>query len=263
MLTFEKKILMKPLYLVFALIISVTGFAQSGELFFLKGKVVTTVKELREVNVYNLRSESSTATDETGNYSLFVKVGDTLRFQSLQTETKKIVLTEADVKKSLLVTQLLPKIIELEEVEIQDHSNINAVSLGILDKPAKKYTPAERRLKTATDLDATASAGMMAGGSIGLDPILNAISGRTEMLKKELEVERKERLITKVENQFKPEYFTNRLKIPSEYVKGFLYYIADDSKLDEYMKKKNKGLAKFRLSELASQYLTLLKNGKE
>ena len=112
-------------------------------------------------------------------------------------------------------------------------------------------------------MDASVSAGLMAGGAIGLDPLLNAISGRTAMLKKELEVERKERLMTKVENQFKPEYFTNRLKIPSEYVKGFLYYIADDPKLDEYMKKKNKGLAKFRLSELASQYLTLLKNGKE
>lgn len=254
---------MKLLYVFFALYFSASGFAQAGDLFFLKGKVVTTVKELREVNVFNLRSESGTATDETGNYSLFVKVGDTLQFQSLQTETKKIVVTEADVKKSLLVTQLLPKIIELAEVEIQDHSNINAVSLRILDKPAKKYTPAERRLRTATGLDATASVGMMAGGSIGLDPLLNAISGRTEMLKKELEVERQERLMTKVENQFKPEFFTGRLKIPSEYVKGFLYYIADDTKLDEYMKKKNKGLAKFRLSELASQYLTLLKNGKE
>jgi hypothetical protein len=254
---------MKLLYTFFALLCFASGFAQAGELFFLKGKVVTTVKELREVNVYNLRSESATATDETGNYSLFVKVGDTLQFQSLQTETKKIAVTEADVKKSLLVTQLLPKIIELAEVEIQDHSNINAVSLRILDKPAKKYTPAERRLRTATGLDATASAGLMAGGSIGLDPLLNAISGRTEMLKKELEVERQERLMTKVENQFKPEFFTGRLKIPSEYVKGFLYYIADDTKLDEYMKKKNKGLAKFRLSELASQYLTLLKNGKE
>ena len=254
---------MKLLYTFFALLCFASGFAQAGELFFLKGKVVTTVKELREVNVYNLRSESATATDETGNYSLFVKVGDTLQFQSLQTETKKIAVTEADVKKSLLVTQLLPKIIELAEVEIQDHSNINAVSLRILDKPAKKYTPAERRLKTATDLDASVSAGLMAGGAIGLDPLLNAISGRTAMLKKELEVERQERLMTKVENQFKPEYFTGRLKIPSEYVKGFLYYIATDTKLDEYMKKKNKGLAKFRLSELASQYLTLLKNGKE
>jgi hypothetical protein len=254
---------MKPLCLLFALISSALGFAQNSELFFLKGKVVTTVKELREVNVYNLRSESATTTDETGNYSLFVKVGDTLQFQSIQTETKKIVLTETDIKKSLLVTQLLPKIIELEEVTIQDQSHINAVSLGILDKPAKKYTPAERRLRTATGLDATASAGLMAGGSISLDPLLNAISGRTAMLKKELEVERKERLMTKVENQFKPDFFTDRLKIPSEYVKGFLYYIADDSKLEEYLGKKNKGLAKFRLSELATQYLTILNNSRK
>ncbi|WP_396195488.1 hypothetical protein [Flavobacterium sp.] len=254
---------MKQLFSLIIFLNAALGFAQSNELVFLKGKVISTVKELKEVNVYNLRSESATATDENGNYSMFVKVGDTLQFQSLQIATKKLVVSEIDVKKTLLVTQLLPKVIALEEVEIQDHSNINAVSLRILDKPAKKYTPAERRLKTATDIDATASVGMMAGGSIGLDPILNAISGRTAMLKKELEVERQERLMIKVENQFKPEYFTNRLKIPEEYVKGFLYYIADDAKLGEYMNKKNKGMAKFRLSELASQYLTLLKNSNQ
>ena len=258
----QKRLPMKPLFSLILILSSFSGLAQSGDLVFLKGKVIATVKELREVNVYNLRSESVTATDESGNYTLFVKVGDTLQFQSLQTETKKIVISETDLKKTLLVTQLSPKVIALDELEIKDYSNINAVSMGILRKPAKKYTPAERRLKTASSVDFTASAGLMSGGSFGLDPLFNAISGRTAMLKKELEVERKERLMTKVENQFKTDYFTNRLKIPEEYVKGFLYYIADDTKLGDYMNRKNKGLAKFRLSELASQYLAVLNDDK-
>ncbi len=245
-------------FFLFVFIQSV-GFCQSTELTFLRGKIICPIKELGEVNIFNLRSETATNSNEIGNYSLFVKVGDTLEFKSLQIETQKIVIREADLTKSILVTNLVPKTIDLAEVEIKDNSNINAVSLRILDKPAKKYTPAERRLKTASDMDFTPSVGLMSGGSFGVDPIINAITGRTAMLKKEVEVERKERLIVKIENQFKSNYFTKKLKIPEEYVKGFLYYIVDDAKLITYINEKNKGMSKFRMSELATEYLTLLK----
>ena len=76
------------------------------------------------------------------------------------------------------------KITQLDEVKVQK-SNIDAVSLGILTKPGKVYTPAERRLKTATGLYASANAGTMMGGSVGLDPLINWISGRTALLKSE------------------------------------------------------------------------------
>jgi hypothetical protein len=38
----------------------------------------------------------------------------------------------------------------LEEVTIIDYKKISAVSLGTTSKGVKKYTPAERRLYTAT-----------------------------------------------------------------------------------------------------------------
>lgn len=83
------------------------------------------------------------------------------------------------------------------------------------------------------------------------------------MLKKELEVEKKERLMLRVEAQFKLEYFTEKLKIPQEYVKGFLYYAVEDEKLSKFIYAKNKGLTKFRLGELATQYLALLQESKK
>ncbi|WP_284651527.1 hypothetical protein [Flavobacterium terrisoli] len=239
------------------------GFCQSTELTFLRGRIICPIKELGEVNIFNLRSESGTTSNNSGSYTMFVKAGDTLQFQSLQIETKKVVIRQEDLAKSILVTTLVPKTINLEEVEIKDNSNINAVSLGILPKPAKKYTPAERRLQTASEVDFTPSVGLMAGGSFGVDPIINAITGRTAMLKKELEVERKERLMTRIESQFKPDYFTKKLKIPEENVKGFLYYIVEDAKLTNYIKAKNKGMAKFRMSELATQYLAMQKMDKK
>ncbi|MBP6556817.1 MAG: hypothetical protein KAX93_05785 [Flavobacterium sp.] len=253
---------MKHYFFLWLFWVYASGFCQSSELVFLKGKIICPIQGLSEVNVYNARSESSSATDENGNYAMFVKVGDTLHFKSIQIETKSIVISEIDLTKTLLVTQLIAKTINLEEVEIKDYSNINAVSLRILDKPAKKYTPAERRLRTAEEFHWYSPLLIPVGG-MSVDGILNSISGRTAMLQKEVAIERKERMMVKIENLYKQDFFTKKLRIPEEYVKGFLYYIADDTKLITFINEKNKGMTKFRLSELATEYLTLLKaNGK-
>lgn len=249
---------MKFTILLLLVFVQSVGFCQSTELTFLRGKIISPIKELGEVNIFNLRSETVTNSNESGNYSLFVKVGDTLEFKSLQIESQKIVIREADLQKTLLVTNLVPKTIDLSEVEIKDYSHINAVSLGILEKPAKKYTPAERRLRAAETFHWYSPLLIPLGG-MSFDGLLNAISGRTAMLQKELVVERKERMMLKIENQFPNDYCINKLKIPQEYVKGFLYYIADDVKLMGYINEKNKGMSEFRMSELATAYLALLK----
>lgn len=235
-------------------------FAQTQSLTLLRGKITSQIKELGNVNVANLRSESTTATDSNGNFSMFVKVGDTLQFSGLQIVTKKSIITENDILKQLYALSVEAKVTQLDEIEIKQYKDINAVSLGILQKPAKVYTPAERKLKTATAMYPTANVGTMAGGSLGLDPLLNAISGRTTMLKKELEVEKKEKLLQKIEYLFKEEYFLENLKIPKDYLRGFWYYAVEDPKLTEALNAKNKIMARFIFSDLAIKYLEILKN---
>ena len=230
-----------------------SAFAQTSTLTLLKGKITSQIKELNEVYVTNLRSESNTVTDENGNFSMFVKVGDTLQFSGLQVITKKAVIDENEITKKLFVITLQAKVIPLDEVEVKTYPNINAVSLGILENPAKKYTPAERKLKAATEADGKIGF----GGSVGLDPLLNWMSGRTTMLKKELTIERKEKLLEKIENLFPVEYFTDNLKIPKENVRGFWYYAVEDSKLTETLNAKNKIMARFIFSDLATKYLEL------
>jgi hypothetical protein len=188
---------------------------------------------------------------------MFVKVGDTIQFSSIQIETKKVIIQESDLAKSLFVSSLEPKVIPLDEVEIKEYKNINAVSLGILDKPAKKYTPAERKLRTAGEFHWYYPLLIPLGG-MPTDGLINSISGRTAMLKKELEVEKKEALLKKIEYQFDPEYFTNNLKIPQEYVKGFWYYAIEEPRLVNEINSKNKSMAKFIFAELATKYLELL-----
>ena len=250
---------MKLLKSIILFLFFVPTFAQTQTLTFLKGRITSQIKELNDVYVSNLRSESNTTTDINGNFSMFVKVGDTLQFSGLQIITKKAVIEENDIAKQLYVVNLEPKINPLDEVEIKQYKNINAVSLGILQRPAKVYTPAERKLRTATAAYPTANIGTMAGGSVGLDPLLNAISGRTAMLKKELKVERKENLLLKIEYMFKEEYFLENLKIPKDYLRGFWYYAVEDPKLESALNAKNKMMARFIFSDLAVKYLEILK----
>ena len=53
--------------------------------------------------------------------------------------------------------------------------------------------------------------------------MINAISGRTNMLKKELVVEKKEMLQAKTSDYFERKYFIETLNIPEDYVDGFLF----------------------------------------
>jgi hypothetical protein len=230
-------------------------FAQTPTLSLLKGKITSQIKELNDVYVANLRSESTTTTDKNGNFSMFIIVGDTLQFSGLQIVTKKVVITENDIVKQLYVVSLEAKVNPLDEVEIKQYKDINAVSLGILQKPAKVYTPAERKLKAATDLDGKIGF----GGAMSIDPLLNWMSGRTTMLKKELAVEKKEKLLQKIEYLFKEEYFIENLKIPKDYLRGFWYYAIDDTKLVAALNTKNKIMARFIFSDLATNYLEIIK----
>lgn len=149
-------------------------------------------------------------------------------------------------------------ITELEEVAIINYKNINAVALGIVPANQRTYTPAERKLAAAGDFKWYSPLLIPLGG-MSVDGLINSISGRTTMLKKELVVERKELLQAKTSDYFERKYFIETLKIPDEYVDGFLFYIVENEKFVNAMKDKNKTMATFVLSELVVEYLKLKK----
>ena len=236
-----------------------TFYAQNVETKSVKGKVVCESVDLDGIYIINLRSDTSTATEKEGYFTINVSVGDTLLFSALQIKGKKIVISEMDFNSELLLVKLEPMINKLDELVIKQYKNINAVSLGIISPNTKHYTPAERKLKTASGVDIAGNTDGSSGASAGLDPLFNWMSGRTSLLKKELEVEQKETLLKKLENQYGLDYFIQKLKIPEDYVKGFWYYVVEDTKFSVALNAKNRTLATFILTELAVKYIDLLK----
>jgi len=221
----------------------------------INGKVTADSNELEGIYIINLKTEKATLTERGGYFSITASVGDTLMFSAVQFKALKVALTESDFKKELFFVKMEPLVRFLNEVIVNEYKNINAVSLGIIPHDIKPSTPAERKLFTAT------GGGKNLYGlntKISGDAILNAISGRTAMLKKELEVEKKETLMDKINSWYETVYFTKTLKIPEDYVKGFLFYIVEDVKFVEAINAKNKTMATFLMNELAVKYNALL-----
>ncbi len=235
-----------------------TCLSQTQDRSAFNGKIVSNTTDLEGVYVINAQTEETVTTDTSGSFSILAKADDVLVFSSISFKEKRIMLKAEDFLNINFTTRLTMVMHELQEVVIKRYDNINAESLGIIPEGQKKYTAAERKLKTATALNATANGGGMVGGSISADPLLNFFSGRTAMLKKEIAVEKKELFMRMLENMFSLEHFIDRLKIPAEYVKGFEYYAVENDKFTVVLNSKNKTSTEFLLGELAEKYKAII-----
>lgn len=232
--------MIKKLFFFFLLI---PGFLFSQDVSIIKGKVVSESSLLEGIHIINLSKKNGTVTDSRGYFEISAKISDTLQFSAVNLKARRYVLTTNDFSKDLVFVKMESLITELDEVAIIQYKNINAVALGIVPANQKTYTPAERKVRTATT-------GL-------LDPLINFASGRTKMLKNEVAVERKEQLQIETSDYYDSEYMTKTLNIPLEYVDGFLFYVVENERFTRAMKDKNKTMASFILSELAVEYLKL------
>ena len=236
----------------FLVLVVANGLAQETSRVKLIGRTVVELDGLAEITILNLKSQQAVVSDKMGNFAILAKIGDSLLFVEGQCKELKIGLTQKDFEQGIRLVQLMPKVNQLKEVVVKN--DINAVSMGIIPKGQKTYTPAERKLFTATHLNASANVGSMMGGSISADPLLNWISGRTKMLKKELAVEKKEFYLMQLQSWFTSDYCINKLHIPTAYVKGFQYYCIENDSLVAVLKSRNKTMATFLMGELALKY---------
>jgi hypothetical protein len=208
------------------------------------GKILADSATVEGIEVINLVNEKSTTTNKNGEFFILAKAGEVLVFSAVNLEFKRELIEIEDLKSEVVIINMIPKITELKEVIINKYPEINAVSLGIVSKGQKTYTPAERKLN--------------AGGGL-----LNMISGRTAMLKKELKIEKKEFLLKQLDDMFETAFLVRKLKIKEDYVKGFCYYIVEDENFINVLKSKNKSMATFLMGELAIKYKKIIDCEKE
>lgn len=245
---------MKNNFLVLVLVINFAN-AQTSKL--LSGKIVVKDGNRNGVLVLNLVTEKEAISDFNGNFKIEAKVDDLLVFQNSNLEYLRKSIDETDFENEFIIVEMTKKNIQLDEIKIFNYSRMNAVSMGILSAPAKIYTPAQRKLKTATSLDPYFNAGSMAGFGMSLDPFFNAITGRTKMLKKFVAIESVQLRVQRLEQWFSDDYLINVLKINEKLLKGFLFYASEDARVIAGLRNKNQFLTSFALIDVAKHYNAL------
>ena len=201
-------------------------FSQNEKI--LNGKIVVKDATPQGVHIINLMNEKETISDTKGAFSILAKPDDLLVFSANHLDFMRKMIETNDINSAILVIEMTSKINQLDEVVVIDYSHLNAESLGITNG-VKTYTPAERKLKTAGDFKPIHLLNIL-GGSLDVDPILNAINGRTKRLKEEIKIEKKEMYLSKLEDLYEAGFYTEKLKIHTDYVNGFKYYILEDAR---------------------------------
>jgi hypothetical protein len=228
-------------------------FCQTAGEKLLHGKIVVESGNAGGVTIINLVNEKTAISDGNGEFFILAKAEDLLVFSSVNLEYYRRIIEEEDLKAEVLTIKMTAKITELKEVIVNKHPEINAVSLGISPKGIIHRTQMERKLYTAGDFKPIHLLGLL-GGSLQVDPILNAINGRTAMLKKSIEFEKKEHLLAYIGALFDDEYYTKTLKIPAKYIKGFQYYCIEKEDFATSLRSKNKTMIKLLIVPLAEKY---------
>jgi len=202
----------------------------------LQGIIAADDALLSGIDVVNLGNEKVTVTNRKGEFSILAKADDILVFSSKSLEMRRLLIDEDDLKSGNITLNMYPKINELDEVIVKK----NAVEGVSIIPGQKQYTPAERKLHTATS-------GL-------LDAPISWMSGRTAMLKKEVVVERKERLLDKIGILYEDKYYIETLKVPEIYIDDFQRYIIEDKEFTAALKVKNRTMMLFLISKLAVNY---------
>lgn len=230
---------MKRSSLLFILVfIAQCAFSQQEKT--ISGKVVVKDAMVGDIHVINLTNDKETLTNSKGEFSILVRPDDLLVFSAGHLDYMRKIVEQEDYDSGILKVEMTSKVNKLDEVVVKNYSNVNAVALGILSKPAKSYTPAERRLYGAT--------------SSPIDALINLLTGRTKMLEDGVEIEKKEFLLEQLDGLYTDEFYLQELGIEKEKIKGFHYYLVEDSRFGEALDAKNKTLATFLIIEIAQKY---------
>ena len=211
----------------------------------LKGRVTARSGEVTGVTVQNLTSRRATITDVDGNFTIRAATGDTLVFSAVQFKRKQVPVTDALFATAFVVVPLEEFVNELKEVVVQPfglsgdlgkdldglqlQNEVSAVALGLPNAGKAHPTQSERLLAEANGGAWSLGAGAVgAGTGIPINPIINAITGRTKRLKNRVKVDRTYARTQNVRREVTDSIFEVELQIPKTKIADFMYFCEVD-----------------------------------
>lgn len=213
----------------------------------LVGKVGTTEDiDVEGINIFNISTSKGTVTNAEGEFRISVALEDTLSISAVHIQETTLVIGEEQMKNKRIIINLSEKMNQLSTVTLRrpltgyigsdaniipTEQVITARSLGIPNADLPKLSQTQRQLYTATT------------GPV--DILVNALSGRTKMLKKRLEFQKTAALTLALLDKFPKTYFTDALKIDKLKVYSFIFFCEDDPEYQTVMKQNSMEIIEF------------------
>jgi hypothetical protein len=242
-------------FLLFVSFITQISFSQKTELL---GKVKSPL-EVENIHVINKTAQIFTTTNVYGEFRITASLNDTIVFSSIQHKLLSIIVDQKIVTDRTLVVALEEQLNALDEVivgkvlsgdilaDIGDvyGEPMTAKKAGIPSYQGPLKTQSERKLIEATT----------GGGIIPLNPIINAITGRTKELKNQVKLEEKETLMYSIKARLSENLFEMN-SLDQEYIMEYFYFVSEQDDFLSWCKNKSD----IHILEYLNENLTAFKN---
>ncbi|PIF01672.1 MAG: hypothetical protein CR994_00365 [Maribacter sp.] len=222
----------------------------------IEGRVYSDNGDVAAIHVLNVTLKKASITDQDGFFTITARLNDTLVFSGVQYKRKSMCVTQSVLESKLLYIPMEEVLTQLDEVVVMPYNLtgdmatdlgrtiidpvVTSSTLGLPNANIKLPTQAERELFAAT-----------ANPFMSFDPLINAISGRTKMLRQRLARNRKYERTQRVRTFYADSLYTIEFKIPQENIDDFMYFCEVDPafqmlvdghdrfKIWEFMRKKS------------------------
>jgi hypothetical protein len=227
---------MKKTFGIFALLIlTQIAYAQELSRRIVHGQAVNDSIKVENVIVFNVSAKLGAVVKATGYFDIKARENDTLVFSSLLFKSKRIVLSEADIKASEIKVRLQTFTNQLAEVIIESNKNVKPITGNKQDIVDKKYVDDAQSSPKNTVIPGNVTENGMDFVRMYKDvmrllrknnPNKNDLTSATTFT---------ELVMTKIKYSF----FNSTLKLQDDEIKLFLLYCENDSKVTKVMKSKS------------------------
>ncbi|WP_159799557.1 hypothetical protein [Flavobacterium sp. MK4S-17] len=208
---------MKINFLFLLIIFPLCMFAQKSERELLKGKVISDSLKVEYLSVYNLNAKTGNVTDDEGNFVIYARPADTLKFAGIAFKTMQHIVTAADLKQELFVVKIEGEATQLEELLITDLTG----NLAVDSKNTKVMAVGSKF--NAAEINKNL---LPPANGVNIVALINLVAGK----KKEAVRDKRPAFITDkpfpqaVRELYSDRFFTETLKVPQDEIGLFLTY---------------------------------------
>ncbi|MBF8458172.1 hypothetical protein IV494_13395 [Kaistella sp. G5-32] len=255
---------MKKLFLLATFFILTEVNAQ-----FFSGDIIirdNSVYYLNQVYVTNITAQKTVYTDYFGAFKIPAKVGDVIRFTSIVTDRKDVLVTAENIQNTNNFVELKVAYYDIQEVVISRfrptgnlRKDVSSLKTGEKTLALQKMLglPSPKGDGTPTQLPV---AGLSGGGlTFGLDSIYDILSGERKKKERATQYEKMNSTISGIKSYYGTDYFTN-LKIPAPLIDNFLQFIYTSDNLYPYIKANNYEAIAIYIEKYLPIYQRRLKN---